>query len=157
MPSKGFFGWFNRVFARTTQGYCSWVGRAIRKTGRLLIVYALIIVAAVALVLAIKLSKEDMVIPKDNRAKGVAMLKGIAIVIEQYKTDTGEYPKTLAALVNRPAPYLEGGVLPNDPWGREWIYVCPGVVNAGTYDLKSLGADGIDSGDDIGNMTAAKK
>ncbi|MBS1198213.1 MAG: hydrophobe/amphiphile efflux family transporter [Proteobacteria bacterium] len=51
MPSKGFFGWFNRVFARTTQGYCSWVERIIRKTGRFLIIYGLIIVAAVALFL----------------------------------------------------------------------------------------------------------
>ncbi|MBZ0097087.1 MAG: efflux RND transporter permease subunit, partial [Sulfuricella sp.] len=42
-PSKGFFGWFNRVFDRTTQGYQSWVARAIGKTGRYLVLYAAII------------------------------------------------------------------------------------------------------------------
>ncbi len=42
-PSKGFFGWFNRFFERTTQGYQSWVARAIGKTGRYLVLYAAII------------------------------------------------------------------------------------------------------------------
>jgi multidrug efflux pump len=46
LPSTGFFGWFNRVFARTTQGYQSWVARALKKTGRYLLLYAGIIVAA---------------------------------------------------------------------------------------------------------------
>lgn len=51
LPSTGFFGWFNRVFARTTQGYCSWVGRVIRKTGRFLVVYLVIVAAAIGLFL----------------------------------------------------------------------------------------------------------
>ncbi len=46
LPTRGFFGWFNRVFARTTAGYQAWVGRAIRKTGRYLLLYAAIIGAA---------------------------------------------------------------------------------------------------------------
>ncbi|MEN6629452.1 MAG: efflux RND transporter permease subunit, partial [Sulfuricella sp.] len=44
--THGFFGWFNRFFARTTQGYQSWVARALKKTGRYLLLYAGIIVAA---------------------------------------------------------------------------------------------------------------
>ncbi|CAG0980505.1 Multidrug efflux pump subunit AcrB [Burkholderiales bacterium] len=43
LPTTGFFGWFNRVFARTTQGYTSWVGRAVKKTGRYLVLYAVIL------------------------------------------------------------------------------------------------------------------
>jgi multidrug efflux pump len=43
MPTRGFFGWFNRFFARTTQGYTSWVARALRKTGRYLVLYAVIL------------------------------------------------------------------------------------------------------------------
>jgi len=43
LPSRGFFGWFNRNFARTTQGYTSWVGRAVKKTGRYLVLYAAIL------------------------------------------------------------------------------------------------------------------
>ncbi len=42
-PTRGFFGWFNRFFERTTLGYQSWVARAIKKTGRYLVLYAAII------------------------------------------------------------------------------------------------------------------
>ncbi len=45
MPSRGFFGWFNRFFARTTRGYVAWVGRAVNKTGRYLLLYAVIFAA----------------------------------------------------------------------------------------------------------------
>ena len=43
MPSKGFFGWFNRFFTRTTNSYTSWVSRAVKKAGRYLVLYAVII------------------------------------------------------------------------------------------------------------------
>ena len=45
---KGFFGWFNRGFKRTTQGYESVVARILPRAGRFLIIYAAIL-AAVAL------------------------------------------------------------------------------------------------------------
>ncbi len=43
LPSTGFLGWFNRLFARTTTTYTSWVGRALQKAGRYLLVYAVIL------------------------------------------------------------------------------------------------------------------
>jgi general secretion pathway protein G len=60
----------------------------------------------------------------------------------------------LAALVQKPtggrAPekYPEGGYLravPLDPWGRAYVYVCPGAH--GKYDLICLGRDGVEGGD----------
>lgn len=36
---KGFFGWFNRGFARTTRGYGSVVGGLARRAGRFMVVY----------------------------------------------------------------------------------------------------------------------
>jgi multidrug efflux pump len=42
-PSTGFFGWFNRFFARTTDGYQSGVARVLKRSGRYMIVYALIL------------------------------------------------------------------------------------------------------------------
>ena len=38
-------------------------------------------------------------------------------------------------------PYLRK-VVPNDPWGRPYVYVSPGKENPTTYDLYSLGRDG---------------
>ena len=39
---KGFFGWFNRRFARTAKGYESWVGKLARHAGRALVAFVLV-------------------------------------------------------------------------------------------------------------------
>jgi len=79
-----------------------------------------------------------------------------------YKIQMGDFPTSeqgLAALATAPAanadrwqgPYIEGK-LPNDPWGRPYQYRYPGTHNKGSYDLWSMGADGVDgTDDDIGN------
>ena len=69
--------------------------------------------------------------------------------LELYKLDVGRYPSDqegLDALVKKPAsangwngPYLKKG-LPNDPWGRPYLYKNPG--RHGSPDVYSLGADG---------------
>ena len=43
---RGFFGWFNRVFKRTTEGYESTLTRLVRRGGRMAIIYAALIGAA---------------------------------------------------------------------------------------------------------------
>ncbi|MBA4195342.1 MAG: multidrug efflux RND transporter permease subunit [Comamonadaceae bacterium] len=43
---KGFFGWFNRFFNRTTDRYAAGVGRLLPRAGRTLIVYLAIVAAA---------------------------------------------------------------------------------------------------------------
>ena len=52
----------------------------------------------------------------------------------------------LTALVQKPegaaswkGPYLKTNTVPNDPWGRAYVYVSPG--QHGAYDITSLGAD----------------
>lgn len=42
---SGFFGWFNRGFARTAKGYEGWVAKILKRAGRFLIIYAAIIAA----------------------------------------------------------------------------------------------------------------
>jgi multidrug efflux pump len=42
---KGFFGWFNRGFKRTTHGYEGLVARIIRKAGRYLVIYGVVLAA----------------------------------------------------------------------------------------------------------------
>ncbi|MDD2708247.1 MAG: type II secretion system major pseudopilin GspG [Verrucomicrobiae bacterium] len=80
-----------------------------------------------------------------------------------YELDNACYPTTeqgLKALVEKPAgdpapqkwrPYLEKKTVPKDPWGRDYLYVCPGTHNPEGFDLSSLGKDGIESADDITN------
>ena len=49
MPRSGLLGWFNRFFRRTTERYKSGVGYVIHRTGRFLVVYAVILLAVGAL------------------------------------------------------------------------------------------------------------
>ncbi|MDM0115653.1 efflux RND transporter permease subunit [Variovorax sp. J22R133] len=44
---RGFFGWFNRSFARTAKGYEGWVARMLKRAARYLIIYVAIIGAVV--------------------------------------------------------------------------------------------------------------
>ena len=83
--------------------------------------------------------------------------------IDIFEIDTGRYPTTqegLSALVEEPSdvtdwhgPYIKRG-LPKDPWGKEYVYKCPGQHNTEGYDLYSYGPDGQEGGgDDIDNWT----
>ncbi|MDR0529007.1 MAG: type II secretion system protein GspG [Zoogloeaceae bacterium] len=58
----------------------------------------------------------------------------------------GKMPDTKAGLE---ALVLRGDIpfLPKDPWGRPYQYRNPGKAYA--YELFSLGADGVESGDDV--------
>lgn len=78
-----------------------------------------------------------------------AQIDALEKALDQYRADVGRYPTTeqgLAALMARPAneprwagPYLKRA-LPQDPWGRAYLYKHPG--EHGEVDLSSLGRDG---------------
>ena len=77
----------------------------------------------------------------------------LSSALDQFKLDVGRYPTTeegLKALIENPGvegwngPYLKKKKIPKDPWGRPYIYKCPG--EHGEYDLYSLGADGKEGG-----------
>ncbi len=83
--------------------------------------------------------------------------------LKLYRLDNQRYPTAeqgLQALVARPSagpapinwkPYLEK--LPNDPWGRPYQYLSPGI--RGEIDVMSFGGDGAPGGEgkdaDIGS------
>jgi general secretion pathway protein G len=84
----------------------------------------------------------------------------LSLALDNYRLDNGRYPTTqqgLEALRTKPTsepeprnwngPYLRKAV-PLDPWDRPYIYRSPGTENPQTYDLLTLGADGLPGGDD---------
>jgi len=94
-----------------------------------------------------------------RRTKARIQIESMETALKLYKLDTGSYPSTeqgLQALVEAPSVgvlpqrwreggYLEKGKVPKDPWGNEYIYLCPGLQ--GDYDLMSYGADGEQGGE----------
>jgi general secretion pathway protein G len=108
------------------------------------------------------------VLPNQDRAMITKAKSDIALIeqsLEMYRLNNLVYPSTsdgLQALVTPPASliqkerYQPGGYvkrLPKDPWGRPYLYASPGTH--GTFDVSSLGADGVPGGEgenaDIGN------
>ena len=123
------------------------------------------------LVLVILAVLAAIVVPKftgrGQQARETAAKANISILsnaLAQFEIDTGRYPTNdegLEALVRQPSgaegwrgPYIERGV-PKDPWGNDFVYRQPGQRNPTSYDLYSLGADGREGNDDIGNWDVA--
>jgi len=88
---------------------------------------------------------------KQKAAKTQIEMFGTAL--DSFRLSVGRYPSSaegLQALRVNPGvdlwdgPYLRKEV-PNDPWGRPYVYACPG--QHGDYDLVSLGADGQEGGE----------
>ncbi|MFN0166073.1 MAG: type II secretion system major pseudopilin GspG [Bryobacteraceae bacterium] len=84
-------------------------------------------------------------------------MNNFEIALAQYKLSTGTFPTTeqgLQALRVKPAnaqnwdgPYLKKEI-PNDPWGRPYVYRFPGE-HGDEPDLISYGADGQPGGESI--------
>ena len=95
-----------------------------------------------------------------KQVKAKVDIAALTTALQLYKLDNGEYPTTeqgLKALIEPPEKeggagnwkkggYLEKQSVPNDPWGREFIYLSPGIH--GDYDILSYGADGVPGGED---------
>jgi len=89
---------------------------------------------------------------RQKAAKAQIELFGTAL--DTFRLDVGRYPTTeegLKALREKPSgvegwegPYLPKEI-PSDPWGRLYVYRCPG--EHGEYDLISYGLDGVEGGE----------
>jgi general secretion pathway protein G len=80
----------------------------------------------------------------------------LATALDMYKLDVGTYPTAeqgLQALVTKPSgvanwrgPYMTGEKVPEDPWGRPFVYHNPSQRAGHEFDLYSLGPAGQASG-----------
>jgi general secretion pathway protein G len=81
----------------------------------------------------------------------------MAVPLEAYKSAKGNYPTTEQGLtaLTQPLPRTNQAPLKNlndDPWGHAYQYAFPGKNNIGSYDLWSIGPDGVTgTADDVGN------
>jgi general secretion pathway protein G len=124
----------------------------------------LIVIALIAILATVTITNVGGIF--EGRKEEVAEIfvtQTAKIPFQTYKLDVGNYPSTeegISALVQAPSgkesrwkgPYLEE--VPLDPWNNSYQYRFPGSKNinkARGYDIWSLGPDGVESADDIGN------
>ncbi len=95
-------------------------------------------------------------------------IKSLEGALKLFKLDNSFYPETqqgLDALIQMPTvgreaccyskeAYLDGDLVPLDGWKSEYIYIGPDQTGDGTYEIISLGEDGVEqTEDDISSRT----
>jgi general secretion pathway protein G len=121
-----------------------------------LMVVMVILVLLAALVLPRVVGRTDQA----RRTSSIAQMRILMSALGQYGIDNAaKVPSSeqgLAALITEPTgspkpkqwrgPYLDSNEVPKDGWGNEFIYIA--LDNDREYRLSSLGADGVEGGDD---------
>ena len=138
--------------------------RQARRAPRGFSLIELMVVVVILSILAVVIVPRVIDRPDQARvARATSDIAAIEGALSLYRLDNGQYPTTeqgLDALVNRPtrAPvpenWAEGGYLarlPQDPWGRDYMYRNPG--NNGEFDVWTLTPDG----EYIGNWNLSKR
>jgi general secretion pathway protein G len=130
--------------------------RARRNTGFTLVelMLVVVIIGILAGVVLPKLAGKTK-IAKINATK--QQVRIFETSVDMYELEVGKLPDSLKDLVVDPGesnwngPYLSKRALPKDPWGNAYVYNKEGSRGI-TYDVYSVGEDGIDgTDDDIGN------
>lgn len=92
---------------------------------------------------------------KARQVQAKLQIENFSSALKMYKADNRSYPTTqqgLSALVTAPTGettlknYQSGGYLdkpsvPKDPWGNDYVYLCPGTHS--DFDIISYGNDGV--------------
>lgn len=118
------------------------------------LVEMLVVISIIALIMSLVGPRVLNFLGESKVKAAKIQIESLASALDIYALDTGKYPNAsdgLAALMQRPAgetswsgPYLKGNTVPNDPWGKPYIYRAPG--QHGAYDILSYGSDGQEGG-----------
>jgi general secretion pathway protein G len=96
-----------------------------------------------------------------KQTKARVQIENFSSALKMYKLDNGQFPTTeqgLEALVTQPQSgdipkkwkkggYMAKKQIPKDPWGNDYVYLCPGVHD--DFDITSYGADKVPGGEDF--------
>jgi general secretion pathway protein G len=149
-----------------TRAYPNRVGPRSRGAAFTLVEIVLVItIIAVLGAAAIYKIKGTVDVAKETRVE--SDIKNVITQIKTYEARNLQPPTTeqgLKALVEMPTVEPLPGKwtqlmeeIPKDPWSHELRYVYPAKRSTQDYDVFSLGKDGVESADDIGNWKVAKK
>ena len=120
----------------------------------------LMVVVVILGILATYIAPRFMGRAEDAKAvKAKVDIAALETSLKLYKLDNSNYPTTeqgILALIEKPSTepvpmnwkekgYLAKARIPKDPWGREYLYLSPGIHD--DYDIISYGADGAPGGD----------
>ena len=133
--------------------------RTERRRGGFTLIEMLVIIAIIAVLAAVVAPEVFRNVGDANASAARQQIELMGTALDNYRLDNHAYPTTeqgLSALRVEPTvgerprrwrgPYLRRAI-PDDPWGRPYVYASPGVHDPRGYDLSSLGRDGREGGE----------
>jgi general secretion pathway protein G len=118
------------------------------------LVEILVVITIIGLIMALVGPRVISYLGESKVKAAKIQIESLGSALDLFYLDAGRYPTTsegLRALVERTGntalwngPYLKGNMVPNDPWGKPYVYRSPGQY--GAYDILSYGADGQEGG-----------
>lgn len=128
--------------------------RTIRKAERgMTLVEIMVVVVIIGLVTAVVGVSVFRSLGDAQKKTTVTQMAQIANGLDMYKLSYRQYPSTAEGLQALAAP-KDGSqgimaTVPQDPWGKDFVYIYPGQNNPRGFDLYSYGPDGVQGNDDI--------
>lgn len=131
--------------------------KSSRPTGGFTLIEVLIVIVIIGLLASLVSPKLFSKLESSKLKTAKAQVELLAAACDTFRLDVGRFPKDLEELRKSSAEHWQGPYLPKeippDPWGRPYVYSCPG--EHGAYDIVSQGADGKPGGEgadaDIGS------
>jgi general secretion pathway protein G len=129
--------------------------RLYRKNKGFTLIELLIVIIILAVLAGIAIPSYLAITNRAKISATEAEMSSIAVALEMYNADIGNYPATLA-LLSSSTPVYMATVPTKDKWGTAYVYA-PSTAPASSYTLTSKGKDATATTDDIiftnGQMT----
>ena len=125
-----------------------------KREGGFTLVEMLVVITIIALIMSLVGPRVLNYLSESKVKAAKIQIQSFTSALDLMYLDTGRYPSSAEGLDSlvKPAngmtgwngPYLKGGAVPTDPWGKAYIYRSP--AERSVYEIISYGSDGQEGG-----------
>ncbi|MGB8044241.1 MAG: type II secretion system major pseudopilin GspG [Pseudolabrys sp.] len=118
------------------------------------LVEILVVITIIALIMSLVGPRVLNYLTESKVKAAKIQMQSFSSALDLLYLDAGRYPssaeglavlvKPTSAMAGWNGPYLKGGNVPNDPWGKPYLYRSP--TERAKYEIMSYGADGQEGG-----------
>lgn len=118
------------------------------------LVEMLVVITIIALIMSLVGPRVLNYLTESKVKAAKIQIQSFSSALDLLYLDTGRFPSSAEGLqtLTKPTsgmpgwngPYLKGGAVPNDPWGKPYVYRSP--AERSKYEITSYGSDGQEGG-----------